>query len=70
MIKYNSFILADKDYYLARSKGVLGSILSKKELSQFDINSISKRPSQNILYNRSPILLIKKIIICLILLSA
>jgi len=45
-LAYNNYILADKDYYLTRSKGVLGSILSKKELSQFDINSISKRPSQ------------------------
>jgi len=42
-IKYNSFILADKDYYLTRSKPILSSLLSHKELSQFDIETINRQ---------------------------
>lgn len=44
--KYNNFILADKEYYLSRTKAVFGSILSKKEISQFDVESINRERSE------------------------
>lgn len=50
-ISYNVYLLANEDYWLSRSKGVLGSLLSNKEISQFDIDKIN---TKSVIENNSP----------------
>ncbi|MCD7901799.1 MAG: hypothetical protein LUH22_18690 [Bacteroides sp.] len=53
--KYNNYILSDKDYYLTRSKGALGTIIAKKELSQFDVEAINRQENESVAILKLPV---------------
>lgn len=48
--KYDQYFLVDKAYYLSRSKAVFGSILSRKEISQFNVEEINRKKNEYEMY--------------------